>query len=250
MDFNFLVDGVDVSKKDVIGLAIYYIDFVEKRDAATKADIKEVVNSSRSSVRISSKHLSTYLDRLEEDGRITQADAGYLVTHEGKAYFGELANFEADAEEGMEIIPQDFVEGQFFADLVGEINACYRIKAFSGARVLSRKLLENLLIDIIRGEYGVKKLNLYYDADDNRFHSFSTLVKNFSNNIEDFKPYSGAVEQKLVDQIQEIRESGNTDAHSLEIEWTDNEIQEFQDRTRKLAKVLFDLRRKVVTTAS
>ncbi len=81
--------------------------------------------------------------------------------------------------------------GDLFYDMLKkEINSGYKFGLYSGVAVLSRKLIENLLIDILRKKYPRSQkgnLELYYDKNRRRFHDFAILIENLEKRKREFE---------------------------------------------------------------
>lgn len=131
------------------------------------------------------------------------------------------------------------VPGQFYPDLVEDINQCYRLGIYDATLVLTRKLLENLLIDILRREYGTTEIQLYYDPHKTRHLNFNRLINNFENNLSDFEHLSGALGEDFIDDLNAFRQNANAEAHSIETNISENEINEYRDQARFAVRVLF-----------
>lgn len=104
-----------------------------------------------------------------------------------------------------------------FNDIRREINGCYRKHYFAGMYVLIRKLLENLLIDCLRAYYTLQNSDKFWNEHLGRFLVFEMLKKNF-NGMKDkleFKQKVGAFPQTYIDVINEFKEEGNSQGHSL-----------------------------------
>ncbi len=71
------------------------------------------------------------------------------------------------------------VPDPFYRDLIDLINKCYSYGIYPAVLVFSRKLLENLLVDILRKKYGMQNVELFFDTKRRRFRSFNELLKNF-----------------------------------------------------------------------
>lgn len=136
----------------------------------------------------------------------------------------------------------DNVPGTFYPGLVEDINQCYSIGVNDATLVLTRKLLENLLIDIIRKQYGKQKIHLYYLPDNRRFQNFSTLIDNFEDKLDDFQHLSGSLDNDFVDELDAFRQNANAEAHSIETNITETEMEEYQEQARHVAQVLFRVR--------
>lgn len=134
------------------------------------------------------------------------------------------------------------VPGTFYPDLIKNINRTYRMRVYDATLVLTRKLLENLLIDVLRSKYKTERLEFYYDTDSRRFKPFYQLVTNLENNLDDFKHFSSELDEDFIDGLNSFRQTANRGAHSLEIDVPDDEIEEYGKKATRTAKILFRLR--------
>lgn len=133
----------------------------------------------------------------------------------------------------------------FYPDLISEINACYQTSSYNATVVLSRKLLENILIDVLRARFGTGAgMHLFFQKDRSQFDSFSTLIDNFKQEIEHFQALSDAADSDLIDDLHKVRHRGNGGAHSLEKEITEQDVEKLGPIIEKTATILFDLRMK------
>ncbi|WP_049937183.1 hypothetical protein [Haloplanus natans] len=133
----------------------------------------------------------------------------------------------------------DNIPGTFYPDLVDDINHCYSIGVNDATLVLTRKLLENLIIDILRKEYGKQGIDLYYRPENHRFRKFSDLIDNFEENLNDFHHLSGGLDSDFIDELNTFRQDANAEAHSIETNITENEMEDYRAQARYAAKVLF-----------
>lgn len=129
----------------------------------------------------------------------------------------------------------------FYKDLVALINKCYIYGIYPVVYVFSRKLLENLLIDILRKKYGMKNIELFFDTKHRRHHSFNVLMKNFVDKIEDFKIIIPSLDHNFINTINKFRESGNSAAHTLEMSVKKEEIDDVRDDLMFVIKTLVRL---------
>lgn len=90
--------------------------------------------------------------------------------------------------------------------------------------ILIRKLLENLIIDILRKKYGTCDLQLYYDSSRGRFHDFSVLLKNLDSKKEEFHYITPNLDKSSIQRINKYRKAGNSGAHSIDVNLTIDQI--------------------------
>ena len=103
---------------------------------------------------------------------------------------------------------------------------------------LIRKILENLVIDILRKKYGMPNVALFYNPAEGRFQNFSKLLENLENNLPDFSTTS--LDQNLINKINEFRVQGNSHSHTLELNYgrTQIELDDSKDDLNDLIKKL------------
>jgi hypothetical protein len=105
----------------------------------------------------------------------------------------------------------------FYIRLKNEINIGYKFGLYSSLVVLSRKLIENLLIEILRRKYPRNKkgnLEFYYEAKRRRFHDFIALLDNLEKQKSTFGIDEPTV-SKFISLVKPFRESANSTAHSM-----------------------------------
>jgi hypothetical protein len=106
---------------------------------------------------------------------------------------------------------------EFYKVLAQNINLAYKYGLYTAALVLIRKMLENLLIDILRKKYGMKNIDLFFDRQHGRFKMFNELIRIFEEKLQDFRYIEPRIEEVLA-ELKNMREECNAAAHSLEKE--------------------------------
>lgn len=111
------------------------------------------------------------------------------------------------------------VEAQYridkvYSDLIDEINTCYEYEAYSSALVMLRKLLENLIVDVLRFKYApVAQHDKYFDHTSNQFLPLNVLISNFEQIADEYAKYG--LLKTHVAAIKGFRKEGNISAHSI-----------------------------------
>lgn len=245
-------DHRDLSRKDLVGLTGYYLDEIRGEGTFDSKDIIQTVETSRES--LNSGHVSTYLGRLvDDDGLLTESNDEYRLAYPGLDYYGELVNI---PEHSREVRHGSFVEvtdidEEYYETLIRDINKCYRIGVDDATFVLTRKLLENLVIDLLRRRYGDTKsgVELFYNLNNRQFQKFSKLLENLEDNLVDFEHFSNRMDSDLISEMNEFRDSANSEAHSVEVERTDEEMEEFSRIATNAADTLLYIRRELEISA-
>ncbi|MDB2244520.1 DUF2321 domain-containing protein [Halorubrum ezzemoulense] len=142
-------------------------------------------------------------------------------------------------------VDDDYVSGTFDRQTVEEINRCYRIGANSAVLVLYRKLLENTIIEILRGHYGTDSIEKFFDTENNQFHRFSVLVSELESSKSDLGQYSDNLTSSLIARIWEFKGDGDAMAHSIKYEVNDDELEGMSSEAAHVANVLLEARNEV-----
>lgn len=99
---------------------------------------------------------------------------------------------------------------------IEEINKAYTHGCYTCVFVLLRKIVENMLIDILRFRFpDTTKVNkeLYFDIAQKRVKDFGSIVKNFRAKSNDFGIESKLV-QRIADRAKDLKDEANDKAHS------------------------------------
>lgn len=241
MNLNRILQHAEYSnKKEVVGLAIYFLEEFEDQQSVTYEDIRNIIDDSRESVP--SKHVSTYCNRLKDADRLSPSNGGYVLSPAGLEYFKSRVDVPLmDEPRDDRFIDTDVVADPFYEELVEDINECYRVRVNDAVLVLTRKLFENLLADVLRGHYGRQNIELFFDVDRGYHHSLAELKKNLRDNVDDFRIYSRDIDEELLDKLDDFKEHGDAGAHSIVVGRIDEEIEGMSDEATRLTKVLYDL---------
>lgn len=133
----------------------------------------------------------------------------------------------------------------FYSSLISDINKTYQTRIYDATLVLSRKLFESLIIDILRGHYGNQNIRMFFNPDRGEYHSFAKLINKLESNIGDFKHYSLKLDQEFINKVNEFRVDANTSAHSIEVDISENEIESKSEEATYIARILLNVWEKV-----
>lgn len=128
--------------------------------------------------------------------------------------------------------------GDFYFELQEQINKAFIYGILPAVQILSRKFLENLLVDILRKKYGMQRNELFYDTARRRFHGFEHLLKNLDERIDDFDGISPAFDSKFLSDVNKFREQGNSSAHTIELNLEKDDMEKDGKNFEFIVKVL------------
>lgn len=238
----------ELSDVDKIATIVYWATQVQGEKEIPTTDVKKLARDSRTG--INSKSVSGFLSHLKSKGVVGRGDSGYYLTVDGEDQVESLIDLSRTGPTSRE---GDFIsvadpDNDFYAPLINDINRCYRAKVNDAVLILTRKLIENLLIDILRGHYGKQRIDSFYIPSRGRFRSFSTLLENFNNYKLDFKMYYLEVDE-LVQAIDEFRQRANASAHSIEVRVPDKKLKGMSSRATELIKKLLRMKNQVAAAS-
>lgn len=139
------------------------------------------------------------------------------------------------------------INGQFYPPLIYEVNQCYQMKADEAALVLTRKLVENLLIDILRGHFGIEENHIYYNQDLGQHRGFKELIEKLKENYSELDQYSTVEKDDLIDKLNQLKYRGDASAHSIEHTVSEDQLEMLSSDATYVVKVLLRIRREVHT---
>lgn len=246
MEFEQFISNSEYSgNKELVGLSIFYLDQIEEIDEVSSREVRELIDQSRLSVN--SDSIYTYIGRLSDSDLLTDKGNGYILSLEGLEKFGEKAadNFSDSQNHSQKYISIE-TDHEFYEPLLNSLNTAFQAGLYDTVNILSRKTLENLLIDIFREKYGLEESEKFYNPNKNKFKTFYQLIQQFDSDLEELKPLSTAIRQETVDDLHEFREEGNIGAHSIKTGISKGDLLERSDDFQHLFRVLNDLRKKLI----
>jgi len=246
---TFLDESNAGSNRDIVGLAFYYLHSYGDEDTVTVQEIGDLLDVY--SIPLSGTAVAAHVVELRQESLLTvgsedRYSTNYLLTEAGFRVFGRLAGEwgQYGARSGR-FIDTDRVNDQDYELLISNINRSYRNVINDATLVLTRKLFENLIIDILRAEFGNRNIDLYFNTNWGRHHGLGRLCSNLRDNIQNLQHYSRQLDNGLVDRIEEFKEQGNAQAHTIRIGVSDNELEDLKRDATELTDTLWVLRQEV-----
>ncbi len=130
----------------------------------------------------------------------------------------------------------------FYRKLQKDINLAYTYEIYSAVLILLRKLIENLVIGILRKKYGSKtkdNVNLYFNTDRKQFKPLNTIIKNLDSKIKekDFDVFP-PLNNDLIKELNKYREAGNSSAHTIEVDLTKDDMKKYKKNLEFILNIL------------
>jgi DNA-binding PadR family transcriptional regulator len=245
MNFDRFLENFDSDsgQKEQIALIIYYFEQHEGFDDVTQADIKGVIRGSRSTINTST--VSQYISRLRDNNWITSTENdGYRLSNPGRQGVRELLDEAAivdHRDEDERFVDTDVVDDERYDVLIEDINDCYRYRIYDGMMVLTRKLFEDMVFQILKTHYAGKQNDMFYHQANGQHYSFDDLLTNLKDGIPTLRMYSRELDQSLVEEIRDLKEEGNSGAHSIRLDFSDEEVDDWSDDATRFTEILYEV---------
>lgn len=255
MDFNqFLREsGVldSVGGRDLVGLTFYYIENHTDMDAAKTSDVRQLIEDSRLS--LSGNSVPSYVKRLKENSTIVPKNSAsrypeYVLSFDGLQRYEDLLSEHGISTERTRedhFIEVNTVASSYYRKLIDDINKCYRYGINDATLVLTRKLFENMIIDTLRAEFGGAGTELYFNPEIRQFLGLGVLCGTLSGKIPELENYSRHLNKDLIERLEEFKERGNREAHSVRVNISNDELEAMRSDATELTTILYDLREEV-----
>ena len=240
MGFKTLLRDADRSDmREVIGLSIYYLEEESGQNSVVVSDIVDLIDGSRMQAP-SGRSTAAYIRHMLKDGVIKERGDGYILTLSGLEKYRNKTRDSDRKNRKTKFIQEIHIADEFYESLISDINKCYQAGVDEATLVLTRKLVENLLIDILRAKYGHSEgnLELFYDTDTRQFRRFLDLIDNLENNMHDFEYYSDRMDGDVIPKIKQLKVGGDASAHSIEIAPSESAMDEYQSKANDIADIL------------
>lgn len=128
-------------------------------------------------------------------------------------------------------------EDAYFEKLKMEINAAFNANLSNAVYCLSRKLLENIVIDLLRHKFP-NEIDIYYNPSKRRFLDFSDLIINLEKRKAFFGPEEKSIEGACR-ELSKFKETANSSVHSIDIVVSNDDLKssKINDIVLKLQRI-------------
>jgi hypothetical protein len=139
----------------------------------------------------------------------------------------------------------EYPQTVFYDRLEDEINLAYSISRLPNAvLLLSRKLIENLVYNLLEYKFGPQGINIYYYVSQRRAHDFSVLLHNLEENKNKFQPNEIDLIEQFLKTVHPFRRDANSKAHKV-MDYLDKMSSIGKFKIPEMVTILLDLIAKV-----
>lgn len=254
---NLLESSSCTTDAEIVGLTFWYLREYEAVDYARYDDLGDVLRSagvilsSQNETGIVTTHSRFVIEpvkALVRRGLVKDpigGPVGYRLSEEGFDHIESKIDRplpDEDAPSGR------FIEVDtdgFHAAAIEEVNLCYNVGAYSATLVMTRRLIEDLMIDLFRSHFGEGDIHKYYVPASGRHKRLSELICVFGDNVEELANYTTAIDKStrdLTDEIEEFVNRADSQAHSVNIHISKDEIARRSKDATGIVRILLEMR--------
>lgn len=120
-------------------------------------------------------------------------------------------------EKKIKVIIEYETSDYHFRGHLQEINKAYTYGCYTSVFILTRKVIENLIIDILRQRYppiSIENKELYYSINQKRYKDFSILLENLKNKKHEFEIGKDKIIDRLIGKAMKFKDLANDVTHS------------------------------------
>lgn len=157
------------------------------------------------------QHGISVLNKLDKEDKASLANIevkeNKITVHKKRLRIGEKIVKIIDYDTG-----DHFKKGH-----IQEINRAYTKGCYTAVNIVARKIIENLIIDILRKKFPPNtKTNkeLYYDTTKRRFKDFSVILNNLYKKRNEFELDDKNIVERLVSMAKKVKADANDKTHS------------------------------------
>jgi hypothetical protein len=214
-----LLNGVTPSNEEtLVGYAVAVGTAFVAEEGLTAQQVRDIIAESNHDVP---GNVGARLHALRGRGLATQRGDGpssvWRLKPDGIKQFDHIVPRSGEVPSGQRFLDPGKVPDDFYIAAINHLNRAYVAGLYSVVQILARKILENLLIDLLRKKYGMSNVIIWFDPKRGRFLEFSALVETLEARLADFKPFSNSIDVSFVKKMNQFRETGNASAHSIEV---------------------------------
>jgi hypothetical protein len=197
------------------------IEYLEKKTMKQKSTIRKDISLIRrdnpsltlnaAAQELAKKYGGSVLKRLDEEDRksLSGGTSRETVVVREKAKSTESRK--------KKCIIKYQTDDYFINEHVKEINNAFNAKCFTSSNIMFRKLVENLIIDILRKKFPSKSLqdvSLYFDTTKTRFNDFSVILRNLYDKRTAFSLDGKKIIERVYPLLQKFKADANDKTHS------------------------------------
>jgi hypothetical protein len=173
-----------------------------------------------------------FIEKLEKNkskefrATIVEEDLSLIMKHIVEYEKGKHINI------GRENFIEFNFKDKYVSYLAYEVNECYKYGLDGAVCALSRRLIENYLIEFYRRNF--ENTEKYFNSARNQPKTLNQIKKQFQEDLDEFKQHTPVVDEEVVKAIEDISNIGNHYIHNSEINeyYTEKDVERVREDIR------------------
>lgn len=160
------------------------------------------------------KNHTSVLNKLDSDDK--ESLKGVLISGQGKTITEvRVSPRKKGANVQRRLLPIIKYESEnyFIKEHIKELSRAYSAQCYTAVIILFRKILENLIIDILRKKFP-KRHDLIFNDSLHRYHDFSVILDNLYSNRNAFTHDGKTAIERLNQLVKPFKNDANNKTHS------------------------------------
>lgn len=149
--------------------------------------------------------------------KLSKEDKETLPNHEVEKTVIKLKQKKTNPKEKIVELIKYETSDHFQKGHISEVNRAYSKGCYTAAFILTRKVIENLIIDLLRTKYppsSKENKELYYDISRGRYKDFEEVLTKLHEKRNEFHINSIKKIKRLYEKAMKFKKSANDAAHS------------------------------------
>lgn len=197
------------------------LDFLSRKTGKAKATIRKNISILRSKYPSCTLNAVAHVYAMQQGttvlGKLDAEDRASLPSFDVKKKEIIVERSRKGKKKRIVKLIEYDTEEYFISGHINEINRAYANGCYTAANILARKVIENLIIDILREKFPpTSRINkeLYYDTNKGRFRDFSVILDNLHKKRNEFGIDGKKIIERLHSKAKKIKQDANDKTHS------------------------------------
>jgi hypothetical protein len=205
-----------LDNKEQIPYFIYFLQDIEKQEGIIQADIKKCFEQTNISLSINlSIHFNQNTKKKKgKKPKYIFRKGKYFLENSLEEEIKRKLNTENTLDYPEDIIIHTKLNDIFYDKLIKDINNSFYYEIYTGCFILTRKLFENMIIDILRNNFKREKELFQNQINKKKYNDFSVLLDSLKRKKSELGFTIQEIEN-IIEKLNLYRIEANSKTHSI-----------------------------------
>lgn len=213
---NTIKNFRNLENKEQIPYFAYFLQKMEKQDGIAQSDINKCFNQTNIHLSI---NLSIYFKQNTKKKKgnkpkYIRRKRKYFLENSLEEEIKRKLKVKNTSDNSDDLIIHNKLNERFYDKLIDEINNSFYYEIYTGCFILTRKLFENMIIDILRNNFNKEK-ELFQNLNNKKtYNNFSVLLNNLKKKKLELGFTISEIEG-LIKKLNPYRIEANSKTHNI-----------------------------------